>query len=232
MFLDEPTTGLHFEDVKKGFEIEMLFNPITGGWEIRKLHENSYQIPFEKSPKIFISTNFSLKGTGSSFLRRQHIIELSNFFNEKYTPLDHFEHLLFDDWDETEWHRFHNFMITCCQLYLQQGLIDFPLENYHTNKLVDAAGEEFVDWMDEKFGAELNTNGKYNFESTGIYALGTEYERNEIFEAFKKDFPNTKQYQAMARTNTFTGWVKEWCNQRGLELIDGKSGSKYRWKFV
>lgn len=223
---------VHFEDVKKGFDIEMLFNPITGGWEIRKLHENSYQIPFEKSPKIFISTNFSLKGTGSSFLRRQHIIELSNFFNEKYTPLDHFEHLLFDDWNETEWHRFHNFMIVCCQLYLSQGLIEFPLENYHTNKLVDAAGEEFVDWMDEKFGAVMATSGKYSFESTGIFALGAEYERNEMFEAFKKDFPNTKQYQAMTRTNTFTGWVKEWCNQRGLELLDSKSGSKYKWKFV
>jgi hypothetical protein len=123
-------------------------------------------------------------------------------------------------------------MIVCCQLYLSQGLIEFPLENYHTNKLVDAAGEEFVDWMDEKFGAVMATSGKYSFESTGIFALGAEYERNEMFEAFKKDFPNTKQYQAMTRTNTFTGWVKEWCNQRGLELLDSKSGSKYKWKFV
>jgi len=231
--INEDHEFVHFEDVKKGFDIEMLFNPITGGWEIRRLHENSYQIPFERSAKIGISTNFSLKGTGSSFLRRQHIIELSNFFNDKYSPLDHFGHLLFDDWNEQEWNLFYNFEILCCQLYLSKGLIDFPLENYHTNKLVDAAGEEFVDWMDEQFGVtEGGASIVVDGSPLGIYAKGVEYERNAIFEAFKKDFPNNKLYQNMTRTNTFTGWVNEWCNQRGLELISSKSGSKYKWKFV
>ena len=77
-----------------------------------------------ESPKISITTNYTVKGEGSSHLRRVFEVEMAGYFNDKNTPEDEFGHLLFSDWNDEEWSKFDNFMLRCVQYYLNNGLVE------------------------------------------------------------------------------------------------------------
>lgn len=56
------TQVLSFDDVKKHFDFERLFSVITEGITIEKKNKDAIKIPFDKSPKIIITTNYAIKG--------------------------------------------------------------------------------------------------------------------------------------------------------------------------
>jgi len=116
---------LVWDDVKKNFDFEQLFSVITEGIEITYKGKDTIKLPIEDSPKILITTNYTIKGKGGSHDARRFELELSGFFNDKYAPSDLFGHMLFDDWDDAEWSRFDNFMIECLKKYLENGLIPY-----------------------------------------------------------------------------------------------------------
>ena len=70
------TQILCFDDVKKYFNFERLFSVVTEGLTLEKKNKDAIKIPFNKSPKIAITTNYAIKGTGNSFQRRQWELEL------------------------------------------------------------------------------------------------------------------------------------------------------------
>lgn len=116
---------LVWDDVKKNFDFEQLFSVITEGIEITYKGKDTIKLPIEDSPKILITTNYTIKGKGGSHDARRFELELSAFFNDKYTPIDFFGHRLFDDWDDNEWARFDMFMIECLKMYLVNGLVEY-----------------------------------------------------------------------------------------------------------
>ena len=65
------TQILCFDDVKKHFDFERLFSVVTEGLTLEKKNKDAIKIPFEKSPKIAITTNYAIKGSGNSFERRK-----------------------------------------------------------------------------------------------------------------------------------------------------------------
>ena len=83
---------VHFDDVNKNFNFENLFSLITGDFEIEKKGKDPFVMKFENSPKITISTNYTIKGEGVSFDRRVFELELSSYFNGGHTPRDEFGH--------------------------------------------------------------------------------------------------------------------------------------------
>ena len=116
------TQILVFDDVKKHFDFERLFSVVTEGLTLEKKNKDAIKIPFSKSPKIAITTNYAIKGSGNSFARRKWEVELHQHYNKNNTPLDEFGKLMFGDWNDDEWCQFDNYMIQCIQLYLKQGL--------------------------------------------------------------------------------------------------------------
>src|SRR5690606_34159818 len=130
------TQILVFDDVKKNFNFESLFSLITEGITLEYKGQDAIQIPVEKSPKILITTNYTLGGIGGSHERRKFEIEMSSYFNSKHTPLDEFGHMLFGDWDDDEWLRFDNYMVNCVQYYLENGLVSHAFNNLETRKLI------------------------------------------------------------------------------------------------
>ena len=133
---------LVFDDVKKNFEFERLFSIITEGIEIEYKNQGTIKIPVEKSPKIVITTNYTIKGEGGSFDARKYELELSSFFNKDYTPIDHFKERLFDSWDDAEWSKFDNFMIQCVQYYLKNGLQKQHHKNLELRKFITETSNE------------------------------------------------------------------------------------------
>lgn len=205
------TALINFDDVKPNFDFTRLFSMITEEFSFEKKRIDLITIPFSDAPKFFISSNSTLKGDGESSIARQQIIEFSTYFNATHTPAVEFGRMFFHDWDTAEWQKYYCFMLHCIKMYLERGLIAFPLENYALNKLIDTAGEEFIDYMDEAIKANMQ-HGHVRFDSKVIY--------DKYIELTKPKYPIKK--------NTFSKWVRMWCELNDLDLNAHKNGERDR----
>ena len=140
------TQILCFDDVKKHFDFERLFSVVTEGLTLEKKNKDAIKIPFSKSPKISITTNYAIKGSGNSFERRKWEIELHQHYNKNFTPLDEFGKHFFADWDEAEWCLFDNYMTFCLQDYLETGLVKSTFVNLKIRQLSAQTSHDFIEW--------------------------------------------------------------------------------------
>jgi len=154
---------LVFDDVKKNFNFENLFSVITEGITIEYKGKDSIKLDVTESPKIIITTNYTIKGDSPSYNARKYEVEMSSYFNDKYTPEQEFGHQLFNNWDADEWARFDNYMMECIKIYLKNGLIDMPLKNLAYRKLIDKITIEMHHFFDGlKRNEWLNIKDVYN----------------------------------------------------------------------
>lgn len=152
--MDLDTAVMLFDDVKRKFDFEALYSIITTGITIEKKYKNAIHLPFDKTPKVIITTNYALIGEGSSFNARVHEFEIFNTFNDTYTPIDKFGKRFFDDWNEEEWNIFFNLITKCIQVYLKYGLITVNSINLKLKKLLSSTNEDFVDFCEDNI--EIN----------------------------------------------------------------------------
>lgn len=203
---------LNFDDVRGNFDFERLFSLITGDFSFSKKNVSDISIPFEDSPKIYITTNHSLKGFGSSMRRRQHVIEFSNYFSDERRPIDVFKKMFFTQWDPTDWNGFFSFISEAITVYLNNGLVEFPLENYGMNKILDQCGEEFVDIMEEEVFIKLLEQN--------------EYKTKELFMKFLESVKG--MHREKTQQNTFTKYIKMWAEEKGLLVNAHVNGERVR----
>jgi hypothetical protein len=156
------TQILVFDDVKKYFDFERLFSVVTEGLTLEKKNKDAIKIPFSKSPKIAITTNYAIKGAGNSFARRKWELEFFQHYHKDYTPLDEFGKLMFGDWDDDEWCEFDNYMIECLQIYLTKGLIKSKFVNLPIRQLSAETTHDFVEWCGLLNGGTTNHKLKPN----------------------------------------------------------------------
>lgn len=140
------TQVISFDDVKKGFDFERLFSAITEGITIEKKNRDAIRIPFKFSPKIVITTNYTIRGRGNSFIRRKFELELKQFYNKDFTPINEFGKRFFDEWDEDEWCSFDNYMVGNLKRYLSTGLIEAESSNTAIKRLAADTCHEFIEW--------------------------------------------------------------------------------------
>lgn len=174
------TQILCFDDVKKYFNFERLFSVVTEGMTLEKKNKDAIKIPFSKSPKIAITTNYAIKGTGNSFQRRKWELELYQHYTKSYTPQDEFGKLFFGDWDDDEWCVFDNYMIECLQLYLGEGLVESEFVNLKIRQLSAATSHDFIEWCG--LIADSNENDKLGF--------GFKIYKNELYFDFINEYPD------------------------------------------
>lgn len=152
---------LVFDDVRKSFNFENLFSVITEGITIEYKGKDSIKLDVTESPKIIITTNYTIQGDSASFNARKYEVEMSSYFNDKYTPIMEFGHELFNEWSDDEWANFDNYMMECISIYLREGLLDMPLKNLDYRKLIDQIGNEMNIFFDG-----LNKNEYLNIKMT------------------------------------------------------------------
>ena len=140
------TQILVFDDVKKNFDFERLFSVVTEGLTLEKKNKDAIKIPFSKSPKIAITTNYAIKGAGNSFARRKWELELHQYYNKNYTPLDEFGKLMFGEWNDDEWCEFDNYMVGCLKSYLSTGLVKSKFVNLKIRQLSAETCHDFIEW--------------------------------------------------------------------------------------
>ena len=208
------TQILCFDDVKKYFNFERLFSVVTEGLTLEKKNKDAIKIPFSKSPKIAITTNYAIKGTGNSFQRRKWELELYQHYTKSYTPQDEFGKLFFGDWDDDEWCVFDNYMIECLQLYLSEGLVESEFVNLKIRQLSASTSHDFIEWCGLLAGANEN-------EKLGI---GLKIYKNELYFDFINEYPDygPKSKMTISR-QVFYKWLHFYAEyQTGLPPIEGK----------
>ena len=189
------------DDVPKHFNFESLFSIITEGMTIEKKGQDAYQIPFKESPKISITTNYTINGSGASHERRVFEVEIANYFNENLTPEMEFGHLFFAEWNETEWAKFDNFMIRCVQFFLKNGLVQSDKVNLKLRKFKNEVGTEFIEFMESQ---KLD---------------GSPRKRKEFRDEFNKQYPNVAKYNTPQK---FNKKVKDYCDFYNITLEESK----------
>jgi hypothetical protein len=140
------TQVLCFDDVKKHFDFERLFSVVTEGLTLEKKNKDAIKIPFSKSPKIAITTNYAIKGSGNSFARRKWEVELHQHYNKNHTPLDEFGKHFFADWNDDDWCSFDNYMVKCLQGFLNTGLVKSKFVNLKVRQLSAETCHDFIEW--------------------------------------------------------------------------------------
>jgi hypothetical protein len=148
------TQVLVFDDVKKNFDFERLFSVITEGITIERKNKDAIKIPFHKSPKVVITTNYAIQGKGNSFERRKWEMEFKQFYSKDFTPQDEFGRLLFNDWNVDDWCAFDNYMVKVLKSYLHTGLVKCEFVNLKERKFRAETNAEFVEWIAE-FGSTV-----------------------------------------------------------------------------
>lgn len=202
------TQVLVFDDVKKNFNFEGLFSLITEGITLEKKNKDAIKIPVKKSPKIVISTNYTVGGVGGSFDRRKLEVELSAYFNINHTPYDEFGLMLFDEFCSNEWTRFDNYMIHCSQEYLESGLMNYEYANLKTRKFISDTSFEFFEWVQDNH-----------------LPCGERLIKNLKFDTFCGDYPDNKKLLSQKK---FARFIDCYGIYLGKKVISGNSQGS-RW---
>ena len=192
------TQILCFDDVKKHFDFERLFSVITEGLTLEKKNKDAIKIPFSKSPKVAITTNYAIKGAGNSFARRKWELELHQYYTMSFTPRDDFGKMMFGDWNDDDWCEFDNYMIGCLRFYLANGLVKSKFVNLKIRQLSAETCHEFIEWV-----GLVDSNDRSTILPTNVRLY-----KNELYSIFVDEYPDysSKGKMTISRTK-FYKWL-------------------------
>lgn len=199
------TKLLFFQDVNKSFDFERLFSVLTDGISIEKKGKDAVYIPFADSPKIAITTNYAMRGSGNSHERRRFEIEISQYYNKSRNPYSEFGRMMFTEWDDSEMLQFDNFMIKCCQVYLEAGLIHQELINLDEKRLMAETSHDFLEFMSDQ-------------PLVGLIG------KSEMFNKFLNEYENYRKDKWFTKTK-FSNWVKAYCSYNKIKLSDARDST-------
>jgi hypothetical protein len=199
-------------DVPPNYELNEVFNAITkDGVKIEPKRVNSFT---KTDLKVVITSNQVIRGEGSSFRDRQHEIELSNFFSDKWKPVDEFEHEFFNaDWEPDQWNLFNWFMIYCLAIYLNEGLTGYKPINLKKRKLLDdplfwkdavsfnTDKEALLEIYEKEFQRRIQSPKSLEIiprsEITSLLCESLELEEDKMKTDFKKSFTTFMNYKGL-----------------------------------
>ena len=210
------TQILCFDDVKKHFDFERLFSVITEGLTLEKKNKDAIKIPYSKSPKVSITTNYAIKGSGNSFARRKWEVELHQHYNRNHTPYDEFGRHFFEDWDRDEWCLFDSYMVNCLSSYMRTGLIESDFVNLKTRSLEASTCRDFIEWC-----------GIINDEDNPHLTTDSRLLCNETYNYFIIDYPD---YGPRAKLSISRTCFYRWLTAYAV-FLTGVTPSKGRDKF-
>ena len=214
------TQILVFDDVKKHFDFERLFSVVTEGLTLEKKNKDAIKIPFHKSPKIAITTNYAIKGAGNSFARRKWELELHQHYNKSFTPLDDFGKLMFGEWDDDEWCAFDNYMIKCLQNYLEGGLHKSKFVNLQVRQLSAETSHDFIEWCGLIKGSQPNPT----------LIVDVKNYKHSLYLEFIEEYPDygPKAKMTISRTRFYKWLVSYALFKEGVAPEEGRD-AQGRW---
>jgi len=204
------TDMLLIDDAHEYLDFDFLFDKITGQTTVNPKNNCSYNLTFEESPKIAITTNHGLKKMDGStndrilftvFSDWYHSNTEDNEYSETRKPINDFGKELFgNEYTEAEWNADLNFFAQCIQFFLSRKSpekINPPMDRVTKRNLLASIGQNFNDWANSYFTTENGT--------VDIKIL-----KKDAFEAFGRE-TNLKNFTM----NSFSRNVRDWCKISG-----------------
>ncbi|MHC1737159.1 MAG: bifunctional DNA primase/polymerase [Ignavibacteriaceae bacterium] len=196
------TSLVLFNDVDKSFPFEKLYNIISDSFVVQRKFLHEISIPFEKSPKVIITGNNTIRNSDPSAKARKFEIEFSSYYNIFRTPFSEFKKRFFDQWDVDDWNAFYTFMFRCVKFYLTYGLLEYSFVNLYQKKVMDGTTPEFFDFV--------SANLEFN-----VFTL-----KALFFEQFKESEPSFSDL----KPQVFFKWLKYYASVYNYTYIEKRLG--------
>lgn len=182
------TTIAVVNDLRKNFDFESLFNYLSDDFEVNRKGQDAFTLPFEKSPKFLLTTNFTLNDDTASFKARKHEIEFSSWYSDTYSPAQDPQvgYLFGLEWDSKIWSGFYQAMAQCIGIFLANGLKDYAKINLDKRKMASAIPDELREYFEDFIGTE---------EHFHVYE-GQAILKQEFYDRFKSRYPGFKNPRA------------------------------------
>lgn len=224
------TRTILFDDVKTNFDFGRLFSDLTSDITVNIKGGRRYSIPFDRAPKIYITTNHAISSDDNSTNARRVLMSFSDYFNIDREPISVYGHNFFQGWDDRQWNLFYNFMLECLQLFFRakeqewegrkSGLIEPPMENLRARQLRQIMGEDFLEWAEDTFNEGADSK------------LGERTLRLDLFKDIYDSYPNIRKYLTARK---FRESMEAFCEFKGWHLNVNKphkeTGQLYEeWK--
>lgn len=156
--VDPDTNILFIDDLDRYFKFTTLFSILTGSLPVNKKNEKQMLLPYNISPKIFLTSNYSIGALDISTERRKYEFSIVKYFGLEIEPIDEFKRQFFTGWDKDEWSKFDNFMADCCRAYLsshdKKSIGNITLNNKERS-LVANTNKDFIEYMDGQLGCNF-----------------------------------------------------------------------------
>lgn len=237
----EPDTCILFiDDVEKNFKFNSLFSVLTGSLIINKKNRPQVIIPFEKSPKVFITSNYSVGEMDISSLRRKYEFAIQKYFGDEIEPIDIFKREFFSGWDAKEWLKFDNLIVDCCQRYLAEDnkkTIGNVTENSAERSLLSNTNRDFIEYMDGQLSKNFFDFAPVFLRSVSVtYPDGSSTSNAVNVRAYINHIDNPDYYLTISKdifyekifklchspkwltTTKLTKWLKKWAESRNVEI--------------
>lgn len=238
--VDLDTAIIFIDDVEKSFKFNSLFSILTGPMQVNKKNKPQVIIPFEDSPKVVITSNYSVGGMDASSNRRKYEFPVIKYFGEHLEPVQLFNRQFFAGWDRDEWLRFDNFIIDCCQKYLAEGdkkSIGNRTDKSTERSLVSNTNREFIEYMDGQLSSNFFDFAPYSLKTLTVTYKDGSHVTNAVdiskisegnpdhYFVFSKQLFTEKiskmcNYKNLSTTK-LTLWVQRWAESRGVEVDTG-----------
>ena len=202
----ESTGLIIIDECPEDFAFETLYSMITDDLEVERKKENSYIIPFSKSPKFVVATNNTLKDHSPSTEGRFAPVVVSDYYHVKTPKNDYCEtrqisdtfgmDLLKDDYPENDFQADIHFMLECLQMFLslpeKDRRQDPPMDCINRRELQAAIGNNIREWFDENL-------------CEGSEFLNRKVSSTTLYNAFIQDT------RSIMSPKSFTENLKKWC---------------------
>ena len=202
----ESTGLIIIDECPEDFAFETLYSMITDDLEVERKKENSYIIPFSKSPKFVVATNNTLKDHSPSTEGRFAPVVVSDYYHVKTPKNDYCEtrqisdtfgmDLLKNDYPENDFQADIHFMLECLQMFLslpeKDRRQDPPMDRINRRELQAAIGNNIREWFDENL-------------CEGSEFLNRKVSSTTLYNAFIQDT------RSIMSPKSFTENLKKWC---------------------
>ena len=177
-FVRPSTQYISFDDACEDFDFRVLFSKITGGLTCNAKYGGMIHFDKKDKPKMGISSNHAILGDGSSYVDRQHIVEVGDFYrfhkmNLGKSPDQFHGGWLFDeDWSSQNWEEFDAFCVNSLRFYLGNDLVGGrSSDNYRLKKLHQSVGSaelcnDFHKFLEENLDQKIYSHFIKGMSST------------------------------------------------------------------
>jgi len=164
----ENTSLVFIDECPRQFNYNFIYGMVTGDFRVEEKNRHSFVIPFARSPKFVLATNYTLSRHDPStegriwqqpFSDYYHVKTPQNDYRETRSIRDDFkQNLMSSEYSEADWQLDLAFMLQSVRFYLslKPGCrkIMPPLTRIERREQMAAVGKDFRQWAEEYFAED------------------------------------------------------------------------------